>query len=239
MGNYKIHIKQYSPSAVLIEWPSLISKEILEDISNFSIIIRKNKTEQIVDINFVYCSLLIIYNKKIINFNTLKSELQELYSKMKFDVIKRNNWNIPVCYDLEFGIDLSYISTFKQLEIKQIIEFHINQKYTVYGIGFLPGFLYLGELNQNLIIPRRDTPRNNVDKGSVAIAGNQTGIYPQNSPGGWHVIGKTPIQLFNAFQNPPIEIMPNDTLQFYQISKKEYFKMIHDPIDIFTFLQIE
>ena len=134
----------------------------------------------------------------------------------------RKSWCIPVCYDEEFGLDLNSLSVTLKRNVDEIVNGHISGEYTVYGIGFLPGFLYLGELSEELILPRRNTPRLLVPKGSVAIAGSQTGIYPQDSPGGWHIIGKTPILFFDNTRKDPCLIQTGDSIRFESISRKKF-----------------
>jgi inhibitor of KinA len=222
--NYQLTYKPYGESAILIEWPQIISKEMLKDIRDFVTKIEHDKSENILELNFIYCSLLINYNSKNSCFNEIKNTLISLYHKEMIVHIKSEKilWHIPVCYDEKFGIDLIYSSTEKKLSVEKIISLHSNVDYTVYGIGFLPGFLYLGGLSEKLYIPRRNTPRLNVPKGAVAIGGNQTGIYPQSSPGGWHIIGNTPISLFDVKKESPCTITPGDEIRFIAITKEEY-----------------
>ena len=129
---------------------------------------------------------------------------------------------IPVCYDTDFGIYLDEISKEKGLTKSEIIKLHSQSIYTVFFIGFLPGFLYLGGLSETLYIPRKSQPRLHVDKGSVGIGGVQTGIYPNNSPGGWNIIGKTPINLFDPKAQNPCFAQCGDQIQFYSINKAEF-----------------
>ena len=198
--------------------------EILNDIRIFVAKIESKNNENILELNFIYCSLLIIYNSKNNCFNEIKNTLISLYANEENVPVKSEKilWHIPVCYDEKFGIDLSYLSSEKKLSVEKIISLHSSVDYTVYGIGFLPGFLYLGGLSNKLYFPRRNSPRLNVPKGAVAIGGNQTGIYPQSSPGGWHIIGNTPISLFDVKKETPCVITPGDEIRFKAITKEEY-----------------
>lgn len=226
MANYKLKYKHFGNSAILIEWPQEIVKEILEDIRIFSDKIEIKNIKEIQEINFVYASLLIIYNPDLISFSLLEQKLRLLYGEDNLE-LERNHtlWEIPVCYNEEFGIDLDFLSKEKKLSIDNIISLHSGAIYTIYGIGFLPGFLYLGGLAKALDTPRRSTPRLEVPKGSIAIGGNQTGIYPQQTPGGWHILGKTPISLFNSRSEKPCFATPGDKIKFRSITKAE-FEMI-------------
>lgn len=132
---------------------------------------------------------------------------------------------IPVCYDGEFGLDMERVMSHTGLSRGEIITLHSSTLYTVYMIGFLPGFPYLGELNEKLATPRLHTPRLKVPKGTVGIGGSQTGIYPLESPGGWNIIGKTPIDIYDPNREEPFFIRAGDQLQFYPISKEEFWEM--------------
>lgn len=216
--------KPYGESAILIEWPQLISKEILQDIRFFVAEIELKNDKDILELNFIYCSLLIIYNSKNSCFSEIKHTLESLYENEFAVTVKSEKtlWQIPVCYDSAFGIDLAYLSSEKKLSVEKIISLHSSVDYTVYGIGFLPGFLYLGGLSEKLYFPRRNSPRLAVPKGAVAIGGTQTGIYPQSSPGGWHIIGNTPISLFDVKKETPSVIIPGDEIRFNPITKEEF-----------------
>ncbi len=227
MENYQLTYKPYGNSAILIEWPQNISLDILQDIRQFVDNIIENNFKVIVDLNFVYSSLLITYDSLNIDYVELKDILMSIYKSMIIkNRLKTYVWNIPVCYDSFYGIDLSYLASEKKCSIEEIVSLHTTSDYTVFGIGFLPGFLYLGGLSEKLHTKRRNTPRLAVQKGAVAIGGNQTGIYPQSSPGGWHIIGNTPITLFDANKDTPSMIAPGDTIKFQAITKKAFDNLI-------------
>ena len=129
---------------------------------------------------------------------------------------------IPVCYEEEFAPDLHHVATHCKLSKDALIEAHTRETYLVHMLGFLPGFLYLGGLNPHLYCPRKTTPATNINPGSVAIGGNQTGIYPVASPGGWHIIGRTPIALFCPEAKQPFIASALDKVNFVAISRAEY-----------------
>lgn len=221
---YNLIFSQYNERSILIEWPAKIDEIILNDILNFKKSIESKYTKQKVDIIHAYTSILIIYDFTIDIFNDKILELKSLYGqKNKAETTNSSIWGIPVCYDNEFGFDLDEFSRLKKLSKEEIIQLHSEVIYTVYFIGFLPGFLYLGRLNPKLFLDRKSTPNLNIEKGSVAIGGEQTGVYPENSPGGWHIIGKTPIELFNSNENSPCKIKAGDKVKFKPITKLEFF----------------
>ena len=129
---------------------------------------------------------------------------------------------IPVCYDAEFGFDLSHVAEHTKLSEREIIDLHSTGQYRVACIGFVPGFTFLTGLPKNLATPRRKVPRTEIPPGSVGIGGAQTGIYPLRSPGGWNLIGRTPLKLFDASKNLPTLLHPGDRVRFRAITKEEF-----------------
>jgi inhibitor of KinA len=223
--NYKLNYFRYNESSVLISWPQKIDENILYDILNFKDRIKKQPFKSKVEVINAYNSILVIYENTIENFNDVKIQLNTVYeaSKGKYFSYKVL-WEIPVCYDDAFGFDITTICNDKRISQKELIRLHSGPQYTIFFLGFLPGFPYLGGLDSRLHTPRKSNPKQEVPAGSVAIGGHQTGIYTQNSPGGWHVIGKTPIKLFDPHQSPPCFMEPGKKLRFVRISKDEFLK---------------
>ncbi|MEZ5346820.1 MAG: 5-oxoprolinase subunit PxpB [Pyrinomonadaceae bacterium] len=124
---------------------------------------------------------------------------------------------IPVSFDKKDAPDLSFVAEFAELSEDNVVQIFLSQTYKVYVLGFLPGFAYMGEVDPRIVVPRKETPRKEVKKGSVGIAGNQTGIYPLDSPGGWQIIGKTETVLFTPHEDPPVLFSPGDTVKFVKI----------------------
>lgn len=191
----------------------------------------KNSFNGLKDTIVAYSSLTVIYDPNIVRKNHaieesvfcwIKKKLELAYRQSPIDDNQEHSMlRIPVCYDEEFGIDLQEVSRSTNLSAEEIIELHISKTYRVYMLGFLPGFAYLGEIEPRLIMPRKVTPVF-VQAGSVGIVSNQTGIYPMNSPGGWQIIGKTSIKLFEAGDQPPVKIKAGDEVQFYRITREEF-----------------
>jgi len=206
-----------------VEWPQKIDENILNDIILYKDRLKNSSIKDIVDINHTYNSLLISYNAIIEKIYDTVLDLKIIYNSKDS---KKNGvqklWKIPVCYDSVLAPELDDYADQKALGIEEIIKLHTSSIYIVYFIGFLPGFLYLGGLDKRLHIPRKDTPNLNVKKGAVAIGGKQTGIYPQNSPGGWHVIGNTPLKFFEVSKVIPCFASSGDKLQFYPVDLNTY-----------------
>jgi inhibitor of KinA len=127
-----------------------------------------------------------------------------------------------VCYAERFALDLEELVQQKHLSKQEIIQLHTSITYRVYMIGFLPGFAYMGEVDEKIAMPRRQQPRTAVPEGSVGIAGAQTGIYPFTSPGGWNIIGRTPLKLFDKDKEEPTFFKPGDEVTFYSITEDEF-----------------
>ena len=227
MSRFELTYKRYGDRSILIEWPQKIDRNILIDVLSFKKSITKSNIKELVYINNAYNSLLITYNSYIENIYNVISVLKSLYSQQSQHLeFKSRCWKIPVCYDAVFGIDLDYVAQHNKCSNDAIIELHSEPEYTVYFNGFLPGFLYMGSLNELLHTPRKSKPRLKVEKGSVAIGGSQTGIYPSNSPGGWNIIGNTPINLFDLSKTNPCFAEPGDLIKFVPVSVEEHIDIM-------------
>ncbi|GAB5473800.1 MAG: 5-oxoprolinase subunit PxpB [Maribacter sp.] len=224
MSDYSISIRQFGVHAILVEWPPKVEESILDDILLFSKHLKQNCLDQSVwEIVPSYNSITLIHRKSPIAFSELRTDITKWYAEdFTSESRERFLWRLPVCYDLEFGIDLPEVAERLKMSIGEVIELHTASRYTVYGIGFLPGFMYLGGLPSKLEIPRRKEPRLKVQKGAVGLAGKQTGIYPQESPGGWNIIGNCSVAMFNPGNEDPCFVNVGDKVQFYAIEKAEY-----------------
>jgi len=223
---HKTTYKPYGDSAILIDWHAEISISISNDILEFYKKIKDLKDKNIVEVIIGYSSLTIVFKKRITDYFKEVKSLKEVYN-LKDISFKRTPfiWQIPVCYDVEFGKDLQEMSNMTKLEISEIITLHSEKLYRVYFIGFLPGFCYLGGLNERLFLERKPNPRLHVAKGSVAIGGKQTGIYPAESAGGWNIIGKTPVDFFNVCLEHPCFAKAGDFIKFITVGKEEFFQI--------------
>lgn len=226
---YNIDYKPFGNQAILIEWPQEVNEIILKDIINFKTKIKSENNNNIEDLINGYSSLTIKYTNEFLDFKKEIEALKQTYLKKNIKVnTKAVTWEIPVCYDDVFGIDLKALSKEKNTSIENIINIHSKTIYTVYFIGFLPGFLYLGGLNNTLFAKRKATPRLNIVKGSVAIGGKQTGIYPSNSAGGWNIIGRTPISFFDIERQQLCFAKSGDKIKFTPITKAIFFQLEKD-----------
>lgn len=227
--NYKNpEIFPFGERAILINWEPKIEVGLLDIILSVKNRILKKRVKSIVEIINTYSSLLIKYNKSINNIYDEILTLKALISDLEVDFSPpKKIFQLPVCYEDEFAWDLDEISTKTKLETSEIIKLHSSRIYTLFFTGFLPGFLYLGELDSSLFFPRKKSPRKRVEKGAVGIAGNQTGIYPQASPGGWQIIGNCPLEIFDARKKRPGIFAPGDKIKFFPVNREEYVEISH------------
>ncbi|MHB9095139.1 MAG: 5-oxoprolinase subunit PxpB [Eubacteriales bacterium] len=185
------------------------------DVQRDYFILKNEPLPGIKDIVLCFGSIGVYYDPEIVSSEEvchfLQARLEHPDNDFRGSV---NTVAIPVYYGGKFGPDLDKIAEVLKMSCEEIIEEHSGSEYTVWGIGFLPGFPYLGRLPAKLAIPRKDTPETKVAAGSVAIAGMQTGIYPVDSPGGWHVIGWTPLKMFNLGRPDPCLLKPGDKVKF-------------------------
>ena len=227
LTDFKLTYKRFGDRSVLIEWPQEIDKKTLQNVLRFKEVLKNHYIKREVYINNAYNSLLINYDCSIENIYNEISILKTLYLEQKIEFkIKPKRWKIPVCYNALFGLDLEEISVKNNLKKEAVIKLHSNPIYTIYFIGFLPGFLYLGGLDKKLHIPRRSNPRLKVEKGSVAIGGYQTGVYPSESPGGWNIIGNSPINFFDNSKQRPCFAKAGDEIQFVPVTIEEHIDIM-------------
>ena len=218
MDTFKLH--RMDVSTVLIQYDTNPSDTFLKQLLAVKEALKKTFSIEIIH---SYTELLLKFEQPIANYKQLKDHIENILSAK---LLKPNTKNckhyIPVCYDAHFGKDLKGIAGSLKLTIEEVIELHILSTYTIYFTGFLPGFLYLQGLKSALHIPRKSTPELVIPKGSVAIGGSQTGIYPQTSPGGWHVLGHSPVLFFSSESQWSTPFSAGDKLMFYAINSTEH-----------------
>lgn len=215
-----------------------LGNEIDEDLNRKIIAMYNwlmgNPFEGLKDIGIAYSSLSIYYDPVAVRkkksgsttaFELIKQNLEKAFHESV--AIKENNKDIihiPVCYSNNFGIDMNFLIKEKNISRDEIIHLHTSKIYRVYMIGFLPGFSYLGKVDEKIMIPRKLKPAP-VVAGSVGIAGKQTGIYPLDTPGGWQIIGRTPLKLFDSNLAIPVSLNIGNQIKFYEIGREEFEKL--------------
>ncbi len=217
------NIVPYGEEALLLNFKAEISLEVHLQVKAYYLHLKKLHIHGVVDFIPAYHSLTICFCPEIVNYKALKNIIQKEKVIIPKKNTEKNIVEIPVCYDVEFGIDLEMVAAKTKLSHQQIIDTHTAQPYLVYMLGFAPGFMYLGGLHKKLHMPRKETPRLKVSAGSVGLADQQTGIYPLETPGGWQIIGRTPLQLFTKEQ--PSLVSMGDYVQFTPISKNTFYTL--------------
>ncbi len=220
MKKYALTYKPFGPAAILIEWPAKIDEDIIRNIGAFEKSIDKSKT--IADTFIAYNSLLIRYGTEV-NFESEVERLKRNYETVQSSEWQESKcWQVPVCYDAEFGLDSEEITEAKKISVEELIHLHCEPEYLVCFIGFQPGFLYLGGLDERIHMPRKANPRKRIPKGSVGIGGEQTGVYPNDSAGGWNIIGRSPIDFFDIEKSNPSFAKAGDRIKFVSVDRDVY-----------------
>lgn len=215
-------ISAFGQNAINISWEKKIDPELHNFILDYEVYLQSTYTYFQFESVVTYHSLVLYLNDK-----SKQAALLKILEEINLDNItsitrQSRTWKIPTCYDSKLGFDLKFVADHNNCSVDEVVQLHSQRRYRVYFMGFLPGFLYLGGLDKKIHCPRKPNPRLSVLAGSIGIADSQTGIYPQNSPGGWQIIGRTPIPLFNAKTDPPSAFKSGDYIQFTPIEMTEF-----------------
>ncbi len=210
----------------LVRLGTEISPVIHKRVKQYSQLLSEKKIEGVTSITISYTDVCVSYNPMVINYKELVKKLKSIdienYSNTSGSV---KTLSIPVCYGGNYGPDLNIVAGHNKLSPEEVIRLHSETPYLIYMLGFSPGFVYLGGLNQAIETPRKEVPRQKIEAGAVGIAGNQTGVYPISSPGGWQIIGQTPVKMFDPQRTPPVLIESGDYIKFEPISESEYKRL--------------
>lgn len=208
---------------LLVRFKEAIHPSINREVMGLFLLLERESFKGIIEITPAYNSLLIEYDPLLITYEDLVSSIKSLYHSMeKTDIPIPSLYMIPTCYGGEFGPDLSWLANYCGLTPKEVIALHSGTDYLIYMLGFSPGFPYLGGMDERLAVPRLREPRSKIPAGSVAIASQQTGIYPSPTPGGWRIIGRTPLRLFTREKRDPVLLKAGNYLRFLPIEVREY-----------------
>jgi inhibitor of KinA len=226
------HCYSLSEGAITVEFGVKISDHLLAAVTNFNDLLLQSPFPGFISTIPAYATLTLFYDPMITVYSSLtgidcfekvSGYITRLMINLKNADAKAGNMiTIPVCYGGAYGPDLAAIASERKISVDNIVHLHSNCVYKVFMIGFLPGFAYLGGMAPQLAMPRKTTPRKVVPAGAVGIAGQQTGVYPLESPGGWQLIGQTPVNLFNIKNSPPALLKAGDRVIFKPISVDEF-----------------
>jgi inhibitor of KinA len=228
-------LRAQSETSVVISFGDRISEEVLAQISSWNSAILATPFPGLIETVPAYVSLTIYYDPLIVMANRdMKGEyasekvlryLKHLKKPRNSSDLSETLIEIPVCYDTEFGPDLEETAALHGISTEKLVQLHTEPVYKVYMLGFMPGFAYLGGMNKLLATPRKSSPRPVVPAGTVGIAGEQTGIYPLTSPGGWQLIGRTPLKLFDPSRSLPTLLKAGISVKFYPIPRKIFSEL--------------
>ena len=216
------NLSQVGDSTLVIEFEQEIDPAINDRVMVLALKLRSIRQVGIQDIVESYCDVTVHYDPLITDVAALIRDLKTLACQRGVADTACRHLVVPVCYGGSFGPDLVAVARFGACSTGDVIERHTSVAYRVYMLGFLPGFAYMASVDESIAMPRRATPRLGVARGSVGIAGKQTGIYPSEAPGGWQLIGQTPLKSFDASRPEPFLFRSGDTVRFEAIGENEY-----------------
>lgn len=224
MAGFSIEIA--GDSALILYFSDQPSAEVSEKIQQTQQRLLAVMGDDIIDTVASYGSLLIIFDPLKTDYWLLKQQLANISSTTASSTSGDSRIvELPVYYGEEVGLDLADLAVSTGLTIEQIIDIHQQQVYRVYAIGFAPGFAYLGEVDERIAAPRLATPRLKVPRGAVAIADRQTAVYPAQSPGGWNIIGRCPLRMFDPSAEPTMPVSAGDRVKFEAISREQFIAL--------------
>jgi inhibitor of KinA len=218
-------------TAIIVDYGNLIDDSINKEVIARFRQLKADPIPGMIEVVPAYSSLAIYYDLQMLFkkkpesltvYDWVKGQIE---LKLKEEVNAEKDTGriirIPVCYENEFAPDLVTLAAAKKLSLEEVISIHCSKKYKIYMLGFIPGFAYMGEVDERIVMPRKQQPQM-VTAGSVGIAGKQTGIYPLASPGGWQIIGTTPLKMFDPEKDDPTVLHSGDLVEFYSISSDEF-----------------
>ena len=212
--------------AVTVEFGSTIDPKLNDYAIMLDAMLAKEPVEGVIETIPTYRSILVLFDPAIIGYDALCAEIAKRMEQQSMSAHEDGVlWEVPCCYGSYFGPDMETVCQHTGLSKKEIIERHCAKEYRIYMLGFLPGFVYLGGMDPSLTTPRLSSPRTRIPRGAVGIGGAQTGIYPMESPGGWNLIGCTPIELYDPAGENPVLFKAGDHIHFYPVTASEYYNI--------------
>jgi inhibitor of KinA len=218
-----VQFQAASDQTLLVHLGDQISAATHERVMRLLRVLQGEPIKWLRNIQPAYCSLLITFDAAAVGHAEALAKISELEKRAKeLPKAKPRLVEVPVCYGGEFGPDLEWVAAQHGLTAERVVELHIAPTYHAYFLGFAPGFAYLGDLAEEIAVPRLETPRKEVAAGSVGIGGRQTAVYPFGTPGGWQLIGRTPLEIFQKDREPMGLIAIGDQVKFRPITRAEF-----------------
>ncbi|WP_339210639.1 5-oxoprolinase subunit PxpB [Aeribacillus sp. FSL K6-8210] len=219
-------IQPLGDTGIIIQFGTEISEAIYQQIRQYVYRLEQIRIEGIVEWVPAYTTLAVFYRPNIISYDELSQKLLKIGEKIEsMPVPDPIVIEIPTLYGKEAGPDIQFVAETNGLSEEEVVKIHSSSDYLIYMIGFVPGFPYLGGMDKRIAAPRKKTPRSRIPAGSIGIAGEQTGIYPLETPGGWQIIGRTPVKLYDPQKQDPILLKAGDYIRFVPITEREYEKI--------------
>jgi KipI family sensor histidine kinase inhibitor len=217
-------IKPAGDTAVMVTLGSEISPETNARVAGLARLLAQEPIPGVTETVSAYATLLVLYDPAVIPYDALVGKLNAFESRIagKGAGGTKRVFVFPVCYGGEYGEDIGFVAEHAGISADEVIRRHTSPDYLIYMLGFLPGFVYLGGLDPLLAAPRMTSPRVKIRAGSVGIAGSQTGMYPFDSPGGWRIIGATPVRLYDPAREPTILYRAGDYIRFAPVDDATY-----------------
>ena len=231
-------IEPAGDAAIVVRYGNEIEYSVHRKVQMLSNYLTQNSFKGFIECIPSYTSLTVFYDpllvekshaykvgKMVSPYKDVRSIIEDMLTNLKDEEIETHRTvEIPVCYGGECGPDLEFVAKQNNLTTDEVISLHSGGEYLVYMLGFAPGFPFLGGMSEKIATPRRSTPRTSIPAGSVGIAGKQTGVYPISTPGGWQLIGQTPLSLFLSEKEPPSLLQAGDIVKFYPISYNDFLE---------------
>lgn len=209
-------------SAVSIRFGEEISPLLNARVTGFACAVETAQIQGVLELVPSYCALMVRYDPLVLSYKEIVAALEGMKPAQAAAEEAGLLVELPVCYGGEYGPDLAYVAQHANLSVEEVVKLHTRTEYPVYMLGFTPGFPYLGGMETQLATPRLQTPRTQVAAGSVGIAGAQTGVYPMASPGGWQIIGRTPLKLYDPARDKPFLLAAGMKLRFVPIDEATF-----------------
>lgn len=209
--------------AIVIEAGTEIHEEVQKRVRAIAALLEAEPPVWMVEFTPAFTTVAVFFNPLAASYETVKSHIEAMLPRIgEAAASPSRTVEIPVCYGGEFGPDLDFVAEHNGLTPEQVIDIHMSGTYSVSMIGFAPGFPFISGMSEKIAAPRRETPRLRIPERTVGIAGKQTGVYPIETPGGWQLIGRTPIRLFRPEQSIPSLLRAGDNISFRRMTKAEY-----------------
>ncbi len=222
-----VRIVAAGDAALVVELPARVDPLINARLVDMAEVLGRRAGAAILDAVVGYCTLTVYFDPLQVDASWLEGEIRSVAKEdWREEVESGATIDVPVCYGGDLGPDLGEVAAVSGCTEEEVIRLHSGVEYRVYVVGFVPGFAYMGVVDERLALPRRAVPRTKVPAGSVAIAAGQTGIYPMETPGGWHLLGRTPIRPFDPGRAQPVLFQPGDRVRFHAIDRETFDRSV-------------